>query len=60
MFIAFARRQYIGLEPEFLAQKGVSIVSSFHVLIDLRNRHDKVQVEVVDHVVDHAQKNNKS
>lgn len=45
----------ICIEPELLIQYRISLVRSFHVLIDLGNRHNKVDVEVVDHIDDEAE-----
>lgn len=45
-----------GLPPEFRGAKCVTDVGSFHVLIDKRNRHDEVNIIVIDHVGDHADK----
>jgi len=50
----------VGVEPEFLIQDGISLVSSLHVFINFRNWHDEVYVEVVDHVHQESQSNNEA
>ena len=50
----------VNIEPKLLVQDAISLVRPVHVLVDHAYGHDEVNIEVVDHIHDHAQRNNQA
>ena len=57
-FVIYWRERLLGVdfEPELLVDESLSLVSSFHVLIDIADWNNKIGVKRVNNVNQHAQK----
>ena len=59
-FFNGALKRALGLYPELLRDHSIDVVSSFEVLVNLRDRRDEVNIKVVDHVVEHEKQHDHS
>ena len=59
-FFNGALERALGLYPELLRDHSIDVVSSFEVLVNLRDRRDEVNIKVVDHVVKHEEQHDHS
>jgi len=59
-FFNGALERALGLYPELLRDHSINVVSSFEVLVNLRDGRDEVNIKVVDHVVEHEEQHDHS